>query len=616
KVGSTLTSNEDPSQPAGPDQAQELIEIYERALECNPYLVPALYRLQMAYAMAGDRAQQKATIERWTKLNSKMNAAAYGETAETFYGEMGKYARIINPPDASGRSQAGKVEARPENPSFRELKLLDITLAAGTRWATAADFAEPERVNLRAIRQRFGVSMAVADFNGDGKLDIYACSAMITQKGLRDVLLMNLGGERFVDESEKWGVPTDFSSTGVALADFDADRQMDILLTGQRENRLMRNTGGWLDDVSYLLGDQQVPTLGLTARWLDLDQDGDLDLYIIQHTHADTKGVFRSENYPGQSNIVFRNDGVPPPVAGRPADNWAPLAVAPPDLPAQRGLSLAFTPWPNAGKLAGDNTRHTGLAALDLDDDRDLDLILTQDSEPVTVALNDRQGKFTAAAFAGLGSSVDLHVNGALVADIDTDGRSDLVIPGQAGRISVLLNRVVSQVGATPEMKFDPVPVEPKIWSQVTTADLDLDGRLELVALPRERNLPVPDWARYIGGKMVIERLPVATSLKPGDELSGMTVADIDGSVLPDLIVWSDSGPMAAINTTDKRPYLAIDLGGRWKRSFDHMRTNPHGLGTRFSFEGQGLFVPYEHTTPTAGLGQSVSPVVLGTRGA
>ncbi|MFM7316809.1 MAG: cytochrome c biogenesis factor, partial [bacterium] len=63
-------------------------------------------------------------------------------------------------------------------------------------------------------------------------------------------------------------------------------------------------------------------------------------------------------------------------------------------------------------------------------------------------------------------------------------------------------------------------------------------------------------------------------------------------------------------------PVMAIDLGGRWKRSFDHMRTNPHGLGTRFSFEGQGLFVPYEHTTPTAGLGQSVSPVVLGTRGA
>ena len=616
KVGSTLTATEDPSQPAGPDQAQELIEIYERALECNPYLVPALYRLQMAYAMAGDRAQQKATIERWTKLNSKMNAAAYGETAETFYGEMGKYARIISPPDATGRNQANKLDPKPENPSFSEMKLLDITLAPGTRWATSADFADPERVNLRAIRQRFGVSMAVADLNSDGKLDIYASSAVLTPGGLRDVLLVNKGGGRFADESTMWGVPTDFSSTGVAMADFDADRQIDILLTGQRENRLMRNTGGWLDDVSYLLGEQQVPSLGLTARWLDLDQDGDLDLYMIQHTHADSKGVFRSENYPGQANIVLRNDGVPPPVSGRPADNWAPLAVAPPDLPAQKGLSLAFSPWPNAGKLAGDNTRHTGLAALDLDDDRDLDLIMTQESEPVTVALNDRQGKFTVSAFAGLGSSVDMHVNGALIADIDADGRSDLVMPGQSGRVSVLLNRVESRVGATPDMKFEPVPVEPKIWSQVTTADLDLDGRMELVALPRDRNLPVPDWARFSGGRMVINRLPVATSLKGGEELSGLIVADIDGSVLPDLIVWSESGPLGAINTTEKRPYLAIDLGGRWKRSFDHMRTNPHALGTRFAFEGQGLFVPYEHTTPTAGLGQSVVPVVLGTRGA
>jgi hypothetical protein len=406
KVGSTLTSNEDPSQPAGPDQAQELIEIYERALECSPYLVPALYRLQMAYAMAGDRAQQKATIDRWTKLNSKLNAAAYGDTAETFYGEMGKYARVINPPAAPGREKPETTVKRAENPTFSELKLLDVSLAAGARWATTTDFVSPERASLQTIRQRFGVSMALADFNADGKLDIYASSAVVTQKGLRDVLLINRGGGRFADESEKWGVPTDFSSTGVALGDFDADRQIDVMLTGLRENRLMRNTGGWLDDVSYLLGDQQVPVLSLTARWLDLDQDGDLDLYVIQHTHADSKGVLRSETYPGQANLVLRNDGVPPPVAGRPADNWAPLAVAPPDLPAQKGLSLAFTPWPNAGKLAGDNTRHTGLAALDLDDDRDLDLIMTQESEPVTVALNDRQGKFSVAAFAGLGSSV------------------------------------------------------------------------------------------------------------------------------------------------------------------------------------------------------------------
>ena len=42
------------------------------------------------------------------------------------------------------------------------------------------------------------------------------------------------------------------------------------------------------------------------------------------------------------------------------------------------------------------------------------------------------------------------------------------------------------------------------------------------------------------------------------------------------------------------------------RSSFDQMRTNPHGLGTRVALEGQGLHVTYDHTTPEAGLAQSV----------
>ncbi len=42
------------------------------------------------------------------------------------------------------------------------------------------------------------------------------------------------------------------------------------------------------------------------------------------------------------------------------------------------------------------------------------------------------------------------------------------------------------------------------------------------------------------------------------------------------------------------------------------MRTNSQGLGARLTLEGQGINVPYDHTTPAAGLAQSVGPVVLG----
>ena len=42
------------------------------------------------------------------------------------------------------------------------------------------------------------------------------------------------------------------------------------------------------------------------------------------------------------------------------------------------------------------------------------------------------------------------------------------------------------------------------------------------------------------------------------------------------------------------------------------MRSNPHGLGTRITLEGQGLLARFDHTTTAAIPGQSVGPVVLG----
>lgn len=616
KVGATLTNPADPEQPAGPEQSQELIEIFERALSCSPYLVPALYRLQLAYAMAGNRVAQRSAIERWTKLNNKQNAAAYGETAETFYGEMGKYARILNPPyrRPAGQPLAGS-EALPRPPKFSELRKMDVRLEKDCRWVKDDDFAARPMANLRAVRWRFGQSVAAADFDNDGKLDLYVCAAVRTPEGIRDCLLINLGDGRFEDRSTQFGVPNDHPSTGVALADFDADRRVDVFVTGLREHRLLRNQGDWLDDVSYLIGIPPIPALGLTARWLDMDQDGDLDLYVVQYGHADNDRIFRASDQAGQANLIFRNDGVPPPVPGRPADNWAPLAVATSDLPARAGLSLAFSPWPNSENLGGDDSPHTGVAAADFDDDRDLDIVLVQDNALPKILFNERQGKFKPLSMGTTAAMVDPKVTGVLVTDVNQDGRSDMVMHGLSGKVSILLNRLQSRVGETPQLDFGTVPIDPRVYTQFTTADLDLDGRMEFVGLPRDQTVPIPVWSRLAGEKFVTESFPVAVEAPLVSTSVGLSIEDFTGSPLPDLVLWTDSGPWIAENQTADRPYLALNIGGRWKRSFDHMRTNPHGLGAKIALEGQGLFVPYEHTTPTAGLAQSQAPVVLGTSG-
>ena len=85
------------------------------------------------------------------------------------------------------------------------------------------------------------------------------------------------------------------------------------------------------------------------------------------------------------------------------------------------------------------------------------------------------------------------------------------------------------------------------------------------------------------------------------------------GDPLPDmLLLRPGESPVLARNTGNGQHWLALRLGGYWRVKPELMRTNSHAIGTRVTLEGQGLFVPYDHTTPESGLGQSIAPFVLG----
>ena len=601
KVGSTLSAPDDPLQPAGPEQAEQLIALYQKALDRNPYLVTALFKLQAAYSWARKRDKQQELLARWRQLNPKTNPSGPGDTVEAFYGESGKYSRIINPFGAGNGSSAVAVA-----PRFAPPAAIGVKLAEGERWASVGDLAPP----FRQFRSRFGAQAVTFDADGDGRADVFLPAAVMTSQGTRDVLLINHEGT-WEDVSKKWGLDADSPSFAAAAGDFDADRRIDLFLCGPSGYRLLRNDSGKrFEDVTTKAGIGKGTGLGVAARWLDLDQDGDLDLYVVNHTDLSLAAdAFGGKDVPEVSNAAFRNDGRPAPMDGPPEDNWAPLAVAPSDLASKAGLSLKLTPWPEAA-LLGPPAHYSAVAALDVDDDRDLDLVLAADGKPLRTILNDRLGAFHSVALEALDATTS--VDGLLVTDFDKDGRADLVATSHLGKVAAWRN--ATDAATTPrKTAWEPWPVDARGWRSVVAADLDLDSWSDLVGLPDSATGPSLAFAWNDGRKLVSQAVAAGPVPKDASRLEGFALADLTGDPLPDLLILpAGAAPLVAKNLGNGNHWLALDLGGKWKTSFDHMRTNPHGLGTVITVEGQGLLASAVHTTPAATPGQSVGPIVIG----
>ena len=163
------------------------------------------------------------------------------------------------------------------------------------------------------------------------------------------------------------------------------------------------------------------------------------------------------------------------------------------------------------------------------------------------------------------------------------------------------------------KLAWESSPIDAKAWRAAEAVDLDLDTWFDLVGLPGSAKELVPAWARNSGTRFETGPLPLQPDGPEEPPLVGLAVANLSGDPLPDLLILREGlAPRVARNLGNGNHWLAVDLAGRWKFSFDRMRTNSQGLGARLSLEGQGINAPYDHTTPTAGLGQSVGPVVLG----
>lgn len=156
------------------------------------------------------------------------------------------------------------------------------------------------------IPQTLGVTWA--DFDQDGHLDLFVGNGTLTGTYL-DFLYRNNGSGGF---ERVWDVPmvepVKASSLG-SWSDYDSDGDMDLLVTHTRGvgNSLFRNDGaGAFSEVTDVAGLGEDFSESVGAAWGDMDNDGDLDLFVtnVRLLGANTKNNFYRNNGNGTFEAV------------------------------------------------------------------------------------------------------------------------------------------------------------------------------------------------------------------------------------------------------------------------------------------------------------------------
>ncbi|MCA9068464.1 MAG: CRTAC1 family protein, partial [Planctomycetaceae bacterium] len=189
-----------------------------------------------------------------------------------------------------------------------------------------------------------------ADFNGDGRLDIY-----VANDGMPNFLYVNRGesvAPRFENQSTLLGAAVNFqgkaeASMGVACGDYNGDGWMDLFLTHfyAETNTLYQNVDGasFRDEtISAGLGPSSRSKLGFGTEFFDPDNDGRLDL-IVTNGHIDDFSYKPGSPPYAMLPQLYRNQG------GRFEDvsRWAGAFFQKPEI----GRGLAVGDWDNDGDI-------------------------------------------------------------------------------------------------------------------------------------------------------------------------------------------------------------------------------------------------------------------------
>jgi enediyne biosynthesis protein E4 len=270
-----------------------------------------------------------------------------------------------------------------------------------------------ENANLNIFKYTYfynGGGVAIGDINNDGLQDIYFTGNMV-----KDRLFLNKGDFKFEDISLKSGIAEQGAKpgwcTGVTMIDINNDNKLDIYVCRSadpnpenRKNLLFVNNGNLTfteKAESFGLAD---PGFSTQASFFDYDKDGDLDMFLINHslqkytTGSQENPELRKEKNPFFADKLYRNDSL----------HFT-------DVTEQAGISsnvLSFG---------------LGLSVSDINNDGWPDIYVSNDfNEPDYLFTNNKNGTFK-ENLKDCMDQVSQFSMGCDIADYNNDGFTDVV---------------------------------------------------------------------------------------------------------------------------------------------------------------------------------------------
>ncbi len=458
---------------------------------------------------------------------------------------------IVTAALASGLAAALAGQPQSGHPAASKIHFEDVAKAAGIHFVH-----NNGAFGKKWLPETMGSGVAFLDYDNDGWQDILLINGMDWPGHVRHhttlALYHNNHDGTFTDVTREAGLAVEMYGMGVAIGDYNNDGYDDIFVTALGQSHLFRNNGnGTFADVTRQAGLWGPNEFSTSAAWVDYDRDGKLDLVVGNYVQwspetdiycsldGKNKSYCTPESYQGASIRLWHNRG-----------------------------DGAFEDVTRKAGLFDSTSKSLGVAVLDANQDGWPDLLVSNDTQPNKLYINDRNGTFSEK---GVSSGVAYSEDGVARAGMGVDAADY----DRSGFPSVIITNFSNQMVSLYHNERNGLFVDQAPQSEVGRStlltlgfgcfffDYDLDGWLDLYVAdghledgiervqPRVRYAEPPHLFRNLGnGKFEDVTSLVGAAFAAPRVARGAAYGDINNDGALDLLVSTSHGPPALFRNT------------------------------------------------------------------